>query len=243
MANGGNVAADTTSAPINGSFSLIKRLNFKSTGKTLYEANDIHKVIFITNLLEFSDDFLRSVAKKQFWYLDSDATTVTADDATNARMRVRALLLHEGVTVQTIIPLNRYPFFEGLSDRLLPPMQLEFEIVLQDDTEMIFQNDGTARRIVVRRLELWVPQLQFTGQGQTQVNDNFLRPTQSKYLKEVLHLSSSRRDANGTWLITPGVKTRSMSSYSFNKPGNKILIRETLTSLTHSTSKVMTPQD
>ena len=46
-------------------------------------------------------------------------------------------------------------------------MQLEFEIVLQDDREMIFQNDGTARRIVVRRLELWVPQLQFTGQGQT----------------------------------------------------------------------------
>jgi len=51
-----------------------------------------------------------------------------------------------------------------------------------------------------------VPQLQFTGQGQTLVNENFLRPTQWKYLKEVLHLSSSRRDANGTWLITPGVR-------------------------------------
>ena len=85
-------------------------------------------------------------------------------------------------------------------------MQLEFEIVLQGDREMIFQNDGTARRIVVRILELWVPQLQFTGQGQTLVNENLLRPTQWKYLKEVLHLSSSRRDANGTWLITPGVK-------------------------------------
>jgi len=45
-------------------------------------------------------------------------------------------------------------------------MQLEFEIVLQDDTEMVFQNDGTARRIVVRKVELWVPQLQFTGEGQ-----------------------------------------------------------------------------
>ena len=200
----GNVAADTASAPINGSFSLIKSLNLKSVGKTLYEANDIHKVIFIKNLLDFSDDFSRSVAKNQFWYLDSDATTVTTDDGTNLGMRARALLSHEGATVQTIIPLNRYPFFEGLSDRLLPPMQLEFEIVLQDDREMIFQNDGTAQRIVVRRLELWAPQLQFTGQGQTQVNENFLRPTQWKYLKEVLHLSSSRRDANGTWLITPG---------------------------------------
>ena len=228
MANGANIGADTQSAPINGSFSLIKSLNFKSAGKTLYEVKDIHKVIFIKNLLDFSDDFSRSVAKNQFWYLDSDATTVTDGNATNAGMRARALLSHDGETVQTIIPLNRYSFFEGLSDRLLPPMQLEFDIALQDDREMIFHNDGTARRIVVRRLELWVPQLQFTGQGQTLVNGNFLRPTQWKYLKEVLHLSSSRRDANGTWMITPGVK---------------ILIRKTLTSLTHSISTVITPQD
>ena len=85
-------------------------------------------------------------------------------------------------------------------------MQLEFEIVLQDDTEMIFKNDGTARRIVVQKFELWVPQLQFTGEGRELVNENFLKPTQWKYLKEMLHLSSSRRDEGGTWLITPGVK-------------------------------------
>ena len=75
VANGANIGADTQSAPINGSFSLIKSLNLKSAGKTLYEANDIHKVTFIKNLLDFSDDFSRSVAKNQFWYLDSDATT------------------------------------------------------------------------------------------------------------------------------------------------------------------------
>ena len=227
MANGVNIGADTESAPINGSFSLIKSLNLKSAGKTLYEANNTHKVIFIENLLDFSDDFSRSVAKNQFWYLDSDATTVTDGNATNAGMRARALLSHERETVQTIIPLNRYSFFEGLSDRLLPPTQLEFEIVLQDDREMIFQNDGTARRIVVRRLELSVPQLQLTDQGQTHVNDNFLRPTQRKYLKDVLHLSSSQRYANGAWLITPGVKnpkhvfvflqqTRKQNSYTQN---------------------------
>ena len=34
----------------------------------------------------------------------------------------------------------------------------------------------------------------------------FLKPTQWKYLNENLHNSSSRRDANGTWLITPGAK-------------------------------------
>ena len=205
-ANGARIGANTESAPANGSFSLFKSMIVKSAGKSVYEANDIHKVIFIKNLLDVSDDYSRSVAKNQFWYLDNAATTVTSDAATNLGMRQRALLSHEGITVETILPLNRYSFFEGLSDRLLPPMQADFEIVLQDDTEMIFLNDGTARRIVVRKFELWVPQLQFTGKGQKLVNENFLKPTQWKYLKEMLHLSSSRRDANGRWLITPGVK-------------------------------------
>ena len=167
----------------------------------MYYANNIHKIIFIKNLLDFSDDFSRSVAKNQFWYLDNDATTVTDANATNLGMRARALLSHGGQTVQTMIPLNRYSFFESLSDRLLPPMQLEFEIGLQDDKEMIYQNDGTARRIVVRKFELWVPQLLFTGKGQTLVNENFLKPTQWKYLKENMYVLGDRRDANGMFVI------------------------------------------
>ena len=227
-ANGGNIVADTESAPINGSFSLINKLKISSSGKILYEADNIHKGIFIKNLLDSSDDFSRSVAKNQFWYLDSDATTETDGNATNVGMRARALLSHGSLMVQTIIPLNRYSFFETLSDKLLPPMQLEFEIELQDDLEMIFQNNNTdLRRIVVRKLELWAPQLHLTGKGQTMANENFLKPTQWKYLKEILHTSQSQRDANGTWLITPGVKdpkhvfvliqqTRKQNDYRYN---------------------------
>ena len=43
-ANGGNIAADTESAPINGSFSLIKSLKVISSGKKLYEATIFTKV-------------------------------------------------------------------------------------------------------------------------------------------------------------------------------------------------------
>jgi len=107
VANGADIDADTASAPINGSFSLIRNLTVKSSGKKLYEADNFHKVIFIKNLLDFSDDFSRNVAKNQFWYLDSDATTVTDNNATNLGMRARALLSHRGETVHTIIPLNR----------------------------------------------------------------------------------------------------------------------------------------
>ena len=102
--------------------------------------------------------------------------------------------------------MNRYSFFESLSDRLLPPLQLKFEIELQNDQEMIFQNDATARRIVVRKFELWVPQLHFTGKGQTLANENFLKPTQWKYLNEYLFISSARRDANGMCLLSSAIK-------------------------------------
>ena len=226
-ADGANIAADTQSAPINGSFSLIKKLKVSSSGKILYEADNIHKGIFIKNLLDFSDDFSRSVAKNHFWYLDSDATTETDGNATNVGMRARALLSQGGLMVQTIIPLNRYSFFETLSDKLLPPMELKFDIELQNDQEIIFQNNAADRRIVVHKLELWAPQLHFTGKGQTLANENFLKTTQWKYLNENLHSSSARRDASGTWLITPGVKdpkhvfvffqqTRKQNSYTQN---------------------------
>ena len=44
-------------------FSLIQNLKLSSAGKELYKANNTHKGIFIKNLLDFSDDFSRSVAK------------------------------------------------------------------------------------------------------------------------------------------------------------------------------------
>ena len=39
--------------------------------------------------------------------------------------------------VSTIIPLNRFSFFEELEDKMLVPMQLEFNIQLQNDDELI----------------------------------------------------------------------------------------------------------
>ena len=205
-ADGAAVAGDARSAPINGSFSLINKLVVKSSGKNIYNADNIHKLVFIKNLLDFSDDYARSAAKNQFWYLDTtDSNVVAAATNTNLGIRQRALLAQGGLTVQTLIPLNRYSFFEELNDKLLPPMQLEFEIELQSDEELIWQNDGTNRRIVVRNFELWVPMLRFTAEGQKLANENFLKPQKWTYLNEMVQPSSSRRDAFGQWQINPGI--------------------------------------
>ena len=204
-ANGGNIVADTESAPINGSFSLIKNMRVSSAATTLSESNNIHKGIFIKNLLDYSNDYSATVTKDQFWHLDVDKTTVTDANASNTGMRERALLSNGGKIIETKIPLNRYAFFENLSETLLPPMKIEFEITLQDDKELIFQNDGTARRLV-KKFELWVPQLSFHGEGQKFVNENFLKPKKKKLLKERIMESSPRTDTGGTYLFTSAIK-------------------------------------
>ena len=77
-----------------------------------------------------------------------------------------------------------------------------FEIVFQDDAEMIFIMTQKAKS------ELRVPTPTLVNiwrtKAQKLVNENSL--TQWKCLKEVLHPNSSQGDTNGSWLITPGVK-------------------------------------
>ena len=205
-ADGGNVDADTRSAPINGAFSLINKIVIKSGGKAIYNADNVHRAVFIKNLLKFSDDYSRSTAREEFWYLDTDDSNVTAAAGTNSGIKARAALSQAGARVKTTIPLKMYSFFEELEDKLLPPLPLQFEIQLQSDREFIWQNDGTARRFVVRKLELWVPRLRFTSEGQKIVNENFLKPMSWSFLSEIITPSASQREAFGEWQISPGIK-------------------------------------
>ena len=144
-------------AIINGSQSLIYQMMIKSAGKIAYVTNNLHKVTFVKNLLEYSDDYGRSVAKNSLWYLDTTGTSVIAD---NAGFGARHALITDLKDVNVIIPLNRYSFFEELENRMLVPMQLQFSIQLQNDNELIYMNTGTeAGRVVVNRFLLWVPKL------------------------------------------------------------------------------------
>ena len=102
VASGNGIAADTTSS------TLINKLEAKSARKYLYNIDEAHKAVFIKNLLDFSDDYGRSTAKSQFWYLDT-AESVVLDD--NAGIKSRELLTRSGQnnvpkTNETIIPLK-----------------------------------------------------------------------------------------------------------------------------------------
>ena len=103
---------------INGAHSLISHMMIKSS--------------FVKKLLEYSDDFSRSVAKNSLWYLDTNHLIANANQ--NTGFEARRLLTTGKKDVNVVIPLNRYSFFEELDDRMLVPMQLQFNSLQLDST-------------------------------------------------------------------------------------------------------------
>ena len=118
------------------------------------------------NLLEYSDDYSRSVAKNSLWYLDTDNTTANTNTGFEARKLLTLAALDDalsagGKDVNVIIPLNRDSFFEELEGKILVPMQLQFNIELNDDDDELIHKANAADngRVVVNRFLLWIPKL------------------------------------------------------------------------------------
>ena len=190
LADGATTGADRVTV-INGAHSLIKHMMIKSAGKIVYDTDNLHKVTFVKNLLEYSDDFSRSVAKNSLWYLDTNGTTAN----TNTGFEARRLLTTGLNDVNVLIPLNRYSFFEELESRMLVPMQLQFNIHLQNDDELIFQAVGDDHRVVVNRFLLWVPKLIPKDSLYDKFVSSFLTKNTWKYRRELYEVSASTRNS------------------------------------------------
>ena len=63
---------DKMATVINGSTSLINNLNIKQNGKVVYEGNNLFLTTHVKSLIEYSDDYTRSIASGEYFYLDSD---------------------------------------------------------------------------------------------------------------------------------------------------------------------------
>ena len=84
-ADGAGYAQADRITMINGSHSLIRHMVIKSSGKIVYESDNLHRITNVKNLLEYSDDYSRSVGKNSFWYLDTDGTTANTNTGFEAR--------------------------------------------------------------------------------------------------------------------------------------------------------------
>ena len=196
LADGNGYADADRITVINGSHSFIKHLMIKSAGKIVYDTDNLHNVTFIKNLLEYSDDYSRSVGKNSLWYLDTeDSTAVDNSGFESRRLLTRAAadgaLANGGKNINVIIPLNRWSFFEELNDKMLVPMQLQFNIELNSDDELVHKVEAVAAaRVVINRFILWIPRLTPRDSMYDKFVSSFLKETQWKYMREMYNVSA-----------------------------------------------------
>ena len=196
LADGNGYADADRITVINGSHSFIKHLMIKSAGKIVYDTDNLHNVTFIKNLLEYSDDYSRSVGKNSLWYLDTTDTTAVGNSGFEARRLLTKAAADDalnvgGKDVNVLIPLNRWSFFEELNDKMLVPMQLQFNIELNSDDEMVHKVEAVAAaRVVINRFILWVPRLTPRDSMYDKFVSSFLKETKWKYMREMYNVSA-----------------------------------------------------
>ena len=194
---------------INGSHSLIRHMVIKSSGKIVYESDNIHRITNIKNLLEYSDDYSRSVAKNSFYYIDTDATTAVTNQGFEARRLLTKAIADDNLvakSINEIIPLSRYSFFEELERKMLPPMQLTIELTLNDDSELIHKADAPDDgRIVITRLYLWLPRLIPKDSLYSNFVSEFLKPTSWIYMRDLYNQSANTQAIQNIFQISPAI--------------------------------------
>ena len=229
-ADGAGFAAADRITIINGSHSLIKHMVIKSSGKIVYESDNLHRITNVKNLLEYSDDYSRSVAKNSFWYLDTDGTTANTNTGFEARKLLTQRIGEGGGAANAPksnndkIPLNRYSFFEKLERSMLPPMQLTIELTLNDDSELIHMANGVDEgRVVVKRLYLWVPKMIPKDKTYSTYVAEYLKSKTWTYLRDLYNQSANTKALQNMFQISPatdGVKHVFIYLQRTNAPAN-----------------------
>ena len=235
LADHAAIAVDDTIGTVNGSNTLIKKIKVSAEGREVYDCDYANHCVNIKNLLEYNPSYARSVGTNEFYFLDTSRQAKRSKyvtrfvqhtgDANNQRVHMvegdnlnynkgfaaRKQLLGASAEVNCEIPLNRYSFFEELQDKLLPNVKIELQIEMESDKNLIWRGDGqadaagTSYRLIIRRLQLFVPRLVFNSEGQKLYLENYLKPYKWTYLTETTYNQDMRTQCTGNFRLTNGI--------------------------------------
>ena len=187
LANGGNIAIADHNGIVIGSYSFLNYFDIKLNGKKVYDCNDAHHAVNIKNLLDYSPAYANKTASNEFFFLGTSRNAEERDfevsgtnqlakgrAAYNKGFALRKARLGTSSTVNTEIPLNRYSFFEILEDELLPNTRVEMNLEIDSDGNLIWQA-GAVCRVVITRMQLYVPRITFNSDGQSSYMSQYLK--------------------------------------------------------------------
>ena len=150
----------------------------------------------------------RNVTHRQNAANTGDAAGIMLDNTPatyNEGFAKRKPLLGTSSTVNCEIPLNRYSFFEALEDKLLPNTKIEINFEIEKDDNLIWRDGGNACRVVITRLQLFVPRLVFNSEGSKIYMSEYLKPYKWTYLNEVVEANLAGNQGVGNFRITNGI--------------------------------------
>ena len=201
---GGNIAAND--GIVNSAFPLINNLTVKINGVSVYDCSNAHQATNIKNLLEYSQGYVKSQGTNEFFYLDKNRNK--QEDKTNADYNsgfaIRKTLLKNSNTVNAEIPLNRYGFFEGLEDQLLPNSKISISVDLESDANLSWKTTNN-NRVVITKFQLIVPRIIFNTKGNELYVTRYLKPIKWNYLREEIFSLNSTTQKTGNFRISTGV--------------------------------------
>ena len=237
LADHANIALNDNIGTVNGSNSLIKKIQVRAEGREVYDCDYANHCVNIKNLLEYNPSYAKSVGTNEYYFPDTsrhpDSSKYTKRRVTHRRsaandgddpglmlddvnanynkgFAARKVLLGTSAEVNCEIPLNRYSFFEELQDKLLPNVRIELQIELENDKNLIWRTGaadaaGTTYRLIVTRLQLYVPRMIFNSEGQKLYLENYLKPHKWSYLTETTYNQDMRTQRTGNFRLTNGI--------------------------------------
>ena len=237
LADGANIALNDNIGTVNGSNSLIKKIQVRAQGREAYDCDYANHCVNIKNLLEYNPSYAKSVGTNEYHFADTsrsadsskysrrivthrrnvadnaDDPALMLDDVNanyNKGFAARKVLLGTSAEVNCEIPLNRYSFFEELHDKLLPNVRIELQIEMENDKNLIWRVGaadaaGTTYRLIVTRIQLYVPRIIFNSEGQKLYLENYLKPHKWTYLTETIYNQDMRTQRTGHFRLTNGI--------------------------------------
>ena len=222
LADGVNMAVGDFVATVNSAHSLIKKLNVKMNAIDVYDCDYANDAVNIKNLLEYSQDYSKSQATNEFFYLDqtTSAESRRAQPTFNSGFAARKALLQDGAVVNVEIPLNRYGFFESLHGELLPNSKVELTVELESDTKIVWRAAGVADfRVIVTKLNLIVPRIIFNNKGRDLYLSKYIDTRKWTYLRELVVPDNPTTQQTGSFRISTGInRPRHVFVYILNTP-------------------------
>ena len=234
LADAALLTANDNIGTVNGSNSLIKKIQVRAEGREVYDCDYANHCVNIKNLLEYNPSYAKSIGTNEYYFLDTtripdsrkytmknvrdenNTGPTTAVEGKNPNYNKgfaarKSLFGTQNIDkVNCEIPLNRYSFFEELRDRLLPNVRIELQIEMDNDKNLIWRTGaadaaGTTFRLIVLRLQLFVPRMIFNAEGQKLYLENYLKPHKWTYLTETTYSQNMRQQRVGNFRLTNGI--------------------------------------